>query len=129
MNEYFNLAFYVYFANSLLLDIVMSSMVNIFFMGHSAPLAILHHVVSVIALGLFLTLVYRVIKIMIDYEQKKKDKVEGTHVKTKFKSWLFLRVPVREDAKLFSRFTPEAYMVHDVLLCIILVVFNGHSTV
>jgi hypothetical protein len=124
-NDYFNLAFYVYFSNSLLLDIVMAGLVNLFFMGYETMLGIIHHVMSFSFICLFVGLAVKTIRIMIDYEKKKRDKVEGTHVKTKFKKWLFLRVPIKENAKLLPSFTPEAYMVHDILLCFFLVVFNG----
>jgi hypothetical protein len=85
VNKYFNLAFYVYFFNSLLMDVVMAAFVNLFFMGYSGFIAIFHHLLSFVALVLFLGLVYKTLRIMIDLEIKRRDKVEGTHVKTKFK--------------------------------------------
>jgi hypothetical protein len=128
-NKYFNLAFYVYFFNSLLMDVVMAAFVNLFFMGYGGFMAIFHHFVSVVALVLFLGLVYKTLSIMINLERKRRDKVDGTHVKTKFKKWLFLRVPIKEDAKLLPRFVPEGYMVHDVMLCFFLVTFNSMGMV
>lgn len=128
-NQYFNLAFYIYFFNSLLMDIVMASLVNLFFMGMKNISAVLHHVLSLTFLLIFMWLVYKTISIMVNYELKKLDKVDSVHVKTKFKKWLFLRVPIKETAKLLPRFIPEAYMVHDILLCVFLVTFNGYSTV
>ncbi len=128
-NQYFNLAFYIYFFNSLLMDMVMASIVNLFFMGFGGFLAIIHHILSLATLVVFVGLVVKTLRIMIDLEIKRKDKVEGVHVKTKFKKWLFLRVPIKDEAKLLPRFIPEGYMVHDVMLCFFLVTFNGNAKV
>jgi hypothetical protein len=64
---------------------------------------------------------------MVDMEKAKKDKVLSTHVKTKFKKWLFLRIDIREDCSSFVRFIPEYLLVHEYFVCVFLVIFykNG----
>ena len=111
------------------MDMVMASIVNLFFMGYSGFMAILHHLLSLATLVIFIGLVVKTLWIMIDLEKKRRDKVDGTHVKTKFKRWLFLRVPIRDDAKMLPRFLPEGYMVHDVMLCFFLATFNSNAKV
>ena len=129
MDHYLNHAFFVYLHNSMVLDFVMGAVINLQFMPWSGLKQLFHHLASIAILGAILYLSYFLIKILVDLEIKKRDAVEGTHVKTKFKRWLFLRVPIKESARLLASFTPENYLVHDILLCIFLVVFNGKAGV
>jgi uncharacterized membrane protein len=98
-------------------------------MPWNGAVKIIHHLSSLAIIGAIIYLCYFLIKILVDLEIKKRDKVESTHVKTTFKKWLFLRVPIKESAKLLPSFTPENYIVHDVLLCVFLVLFHDNATI
>ena len=113
----------------MVLDLAMGAMVNLNFMAWNSLMAILQHVMSFASLVAISYLSYFLISILVNLEIKKRDKVESTHVKTKFKRWLFLRVPIKENAKLLPSFTPENYIVHDILICVFLVLFNGIAIV
>lgn len=125
VDDYLNHAFFVYLHNSMVLDLVMGAMVNLNFMPWNSAIRIIHHLLSFSCIIAVVYLSYFLISILVNLEIKKRDKVEGTHIKTKFKRWLFLRVPIKENAKLLASFTPENYLVHDILLCVFLVLFNG----
>jgi hypothetical protein len=113
----------------MVLDLAMGAMVNLNFMAWNSFMTILHHLLSLASLAAIGYLSYFLISILVNLEIKKRDKVESTHVKTKFKKWLFLRVPIKETAKLLPSFTPENYLVHDIFICVFLVLFNGMAVV
>lgn len=129
IDDYLNHAFFVYLHNSMVLDLVMGGMVNLRFMPWSGGVQILHHITSMFIIALVAYLSYFLIKILVNLEIQKRDKVESTHVKTTFKKWLFLRLPIKKNAKLLASFTPENYLVHDISICVILVLFNGNAFV
>lgn len=109
----------------MLLDIFLSSVLNF----HSLPWKngpqILSHAISGIVIIGYCFMIGRIISIMIRLEFSRLDKIERIHVNTKYKNWLFLRVPIKLAASVLSRFVPEYILIGDTLVCILLVVFNG----
>ena len=113
-----------------MMDFAMAVFCNYAFLSLGSSLGKLsNHILSTVTLTLYVLLIYKLISIMVRLELSRRDKVEKTHLKTKFKRWLFLRIPVRQEARTIPRFTPEIYLLHDLLLCFFLTVFHGNARV
>lgn len=127
--DYLNTSFFVYFSNSVLMDVVMPAFMNLNFLEFSSVNQILHHTVSVILIACYFYLIYKLLSIMISLELRKKDKIDSVHINSKFKNWLFLRIHIKESSSLLPRFVPETYLIHDFLLCLFLVNFHSNAKV
>lgn len=126
LNSYFNTSFFVYLLNSMLLDILLASILNTYSLPWKANFRnILSHTLSLLIIFLYFYMTSTILSIMVRLEMSRKDKIENVHIKTKYKRWLFLRLPLKPSASLLSRFLPEFILVGDILVCLVLVIFQS----
>lgn len=129
LDDYLSIAFFVYFINSALLDVTMANFIQLRFAGWTHFTPILNQLWAFIQLGILFTLCSFITTIVFHLElSKTDDEVGKTQVKSKFKTWLLLRVPIKPEVAAFAKFTPEFIMVHDIFLCFFLVIFHSSAT-
>ena len=124
LDSYLSISFFVYFVNSILLDVVMSCFASLIFLKWNTFFKLAHHFYSLAVLCSILAFIGYLVKILIKMEIKKKDRVENIHVKTKFKTWLFLRLPIKPEAPTIAQFGPEYLTIQEFLSCIFIVTFH-----
>jgi hypothetical protein len=124
LDNYFNHSFFIYMLNSMLMDLFLTSLMNVWFLDFKSSGKVFSNILSIFFIILYTCMIYKLCKIMISFEQAKKDKIMSTHLKTKFKKWLFLRVAIKDDKPTYVRLIPEYLLVHEYFLCVFIVIFN-----
>jgi hypothetical protein len=127
VDNYFNHSFFIYLLNSMLMDLFLTSLINVYFLEFASSVNILSNILSIFFIILYTAMIYNICKIMSSLERAKKDKIMSTHIKSKFKKWLFLRIPIKEDSSCWTSLIPEYLLVHEYFVCVFLVIFHRYG--
>jgi hypothetical protein len=109
-------------------DLLLPSLLNIRFgTPGSNIISIFSYLFAVVSIIANIFLVAKVLNILFKIEKCSEDKLESTHLKSIFKSWLALRENLKEEISKIRRFTPELTTIADILTCFCVVFFwtNG----
>lgn len=130
LDSYLNLAFFVYLTNAAQFDIILTGFVNFAFLNFTSVFHLLNQMATIIVMTSLALLLLKCISIMVNMEKiYSLNEIKSIQLKIMYRKWLFLRLEMKETAKLVFKLAPECTIAIDFIIGFVLGIFykNGLS--